>query len=76
MFVLRREDKSLPFAVIADLDKLELAIKEELSAESVELHDDPSWLDWGESTDISTTIVDEEGDEYEWTIEVTKVTSY
>ncbi len=79
MYVLRREDQSNPFAVVSDIvsdEKVKKAIKEELAAESVEIHNWEQHLEWGESRDLKCSVIDEDGDTYKWEIEITKVVSY
>lgn len=76
MFVLRREDQTIPFATVKDLSNFKIAVKEELTAEEVKITELYEDIDFGESTTAKCIITDDEGYEYSWEIEITKVVSY
>lgn len=77
MYVLRREDRTYPFAVVTDTtDKLKKAITNELEMESVEFKDKVPDLEYGEIFFLKCDVIDEDGSIYDWEIEIVKVLSY
>ncbi len=76
MFVLIEYKK--PFAIITDnsIEKIETAIKEEYSLKSVTLPEPFNYPDWGNTTEVSYTGIDDNDEVYDGEFEITKIVNY
>lgn len=78
MFILRREDRTNPFAALTHLTEgmFKKAVVDELCAKDVTIAGELPEMEIGETFTIKCQVIDEDGDIYDWEIEVTDVVRY